>query len=87
MKNTENNSISNDHYEKYDVEAVEIGTGMASNNRDDVDNSQYYGDWNENEDEEYSPADYRITKQNDFATARWTLYKGIETMAERLSLL
>lgn len=84
---TENNSTSNDHYEKYDVEAVQVSTGVTNNyNGDDEGHdSQYYGDWNEEEDEEYSPAEYRITKQNDFATARWTLYKGIETIAERLS--
>lgn len=71
-----------DHYEKYDVEAVQIGNGLTNNDGD----AHYSDEWNGmEEDEEYSPADYRITKQNDFTTARWTLYKGIEAMADRLS--
>lgn len=79
------NSISKDHYEKYDVDAVQIGTGvMKSDNVNEYDSNDD-SDWDLDEDE-YSATDYRITKQNDFATARWTLYKGIETMAERFSL-
>lgn len=80
VDSSQNDTENADHYEKYDVEAVQIGTGLTS------DNHGYSDEWNGmGEDEEYSPADYRITKQNDFTTARWTLYKGIEAMADRLS--
>lgn len=78
------NQNDTDHYEKYDVEAVQIGTGMT-NSDGAVDN--YSNEWNAvGEDEEFAPEDYQITKQNDFQTFRWTLYKGIEAMAERYGL-
>lgn len=88
IDSTTNDTENTDHYEKYDVEAVQIGTGLTSNNDGSEYNTRYSDEWNGlEEDDEYEPADYRITKQNDFTTARWTLYKGIETMAERLSCL
>lgn len=73
-----------DHYEKYDVEAVQIGTGLTTNDGGDENSNK----WNElDEEEEFAPEDYRITKQNDFQTFRWTLYKGIEAMAERYGFI
>ncbi|KAG4071209.1 hypothetical protein HA402_008944 [Bradysia odoriphaga] len=73
-----------DHYEKYDVEAVQIGTGLTTK---DEEAEHYSNEWNEvADDEEFAPEDYRITKQNDFQTFRWTLYKGLEAMAERKGL-
>lgn len=88
-KNDTKDSIRSDHYEKYAVEAVQIGTGLTNNDEENETSDSHYSDeWNGmEEDEEFSPGDYRITKQNDFTTARWTLYKGIEAMAERLSCL
>lgn len=83
-----NGTENSDHYEKYNVEAVQISTGLTKTEDGNGYDSSYSDEWNGmQEDEEYSPADYRITKQNDFTTARWTLYKGIEAMAERLSCL
>ncbi|KAJ6644587.1 hypothetical protein Bhyg_09556 [Pseudolycoriella hygida] len=82
----ENQTDSNEpskSYEKYDVEAVEIGKGVMATEAVDDSNSPYSDEWNGVEDEEYSPSDYGITKQSDFSTARWTLYKGIEAMADR----
>lgn len=85
-QNETNGADNVDHYEQYAVEAVQIGTGLTNEDDDNDNESHYSDDWNGMEDdEEYSPADFRITKQNDFTTARWTLYKGIEAMADRLS--
>jgi len=86
-ENDTNDPQNIDHFEKYDVEAVQIGTGLTNNDADNEYDSRYSDEWNGmEEEEEYSPADYRITKQNDFTTARWTLYKGIEAMADRKGL-
>lgn len=83
-----NDTENTDRYEKYVVEAVEVGTGLSTNDDDGEHNTRYSDEWNgTEEDEEYTPADYRITKHNDFTTARWALYKGIEAMADRLSCL
>ncbi len=77
-------TLQTDHYEKYDVEAVQIATGLTTNEDPTINDPHYSDEWNGMEDdEEYSPSDYGITQQNDFQTARWTLYKGIEAMAER----
>lgn len=80
----DNNHTSKDHYEKYDVEAIEIDAGLTGN--DDEDEDPEYNGWDEGDEDdndEYAPADYRMTKPNDLSTARWTLFKGIEMLAER----
>lgn len=66
-------STSKDHYEKYDVEAIEIDTGLSG---EDTDEDEYYGDQNKEEEEN----EYRNPK--DFSTARWTLFKGIEMLIQ-----
>lgn len=82
---TDANSTFDNHYEKYNIEAIEIDRG----NNIDEDDSEYYDDSSEEEDDgkTYTAADYRISKPNDFATARWSLFKGIEMLAERLFCL
>lgn len=71
-----NSSTTDDHIEKYDVEAVEIDRGNDTTGEDD------YG-VSEEIDKVYTAADYRISKPNDLSTARWSLFKGIEMLAER----
>lgn len=82
--NKTNDSTFEDHYEKYDVEAVEIEAGNDTTTGDD---SEYYDDLSEDTSEDidkvYTAADYRISKPNDLSTARWSLFKGIEMLAER----
>lgn len=77
--NQTNGSSISDHYEKYDVDAVEIDSGTDTEDED----SEYDDDSSEYEDKVYTAADYRISKPNDFATARWSLFKGMEMLAER----
>ncbi len=66
-------------YEKYVIEAVEIDKGNDTAGKD----SEYHEESNEDDDRVYTAADYRISKPNDFSTARWSLFKGIEMLAER----
>lgn len=75
--NRTNSSVIDDHYEKYDIEAVEIDKGNDTMDEDDGD------DFSELSDQVQTAADYRIAKPNDFSTARWSLFKGIEMLAER----
>lgn len=75
--NKTNSSTVDEHYEKYDIEAVEIDNGNDTTDED----SELYDDFS---DKVYTAADYRISKPNDFSTARWSLFKGIEMLAERL---
>lgn len=72
----------NDHYEKYDVEAIEIDTGL---NGIDIDEDEEYddGESEENHDESDKTANYVMSKPKDFSTARWTLFKGIEMLAQK----
>lgn len=75
-----NSSTINDHFEKYDVEAVEIDRGNDTTGEDDL---EYDGGVSLDVDKVYTAADYRISKPNDLSTARWSLFKGIEMLAER----
>lgn len=97
----ENNSTRNDHYEKYDVEAIEIDSGLTGTDTDE--DEEFYGDGTdennrihdtENDDEqdededdeldEDHPASSYWNKQpKDLSTARWTLFKGIEMLAQK----
>ncbi|KAG4079271.1 hypothetical protein HA402_006994 [Bradysia odoriphaga] len=81
--NQTNSSTVSGSYEKYDIEAVEIDRGNDTSSED----SEYFDDFSEDEDKVYTAADYRISKPNDFATARWSLFKGIEMLAERSGLV
>lgn len=74
--NERNTTTLDDHYEKYDIEAVEVDRGDST-----ADEDTEYDD--EGDDKIYTAADYRISKPNDFSTARWSLFKGIEMLAER----
>lgn len=81
MNKIETNSSTDEHYEKYDVEAIEIDSGLTgSDDEDDAD----YADETEEYDED-QPAPNWNTKPKDFSTARWTLFKGIELLAHRLA--
>lgn len=79
-KDKTNNSTVDDHYEKYDIEAVEIDNGNDTTVNDDDDDGKNFS---EDFSKIYTAADYRISKPNDFSTARWSLFKGIEMLAER----
>lgn len=68
-------------FETYNVEAEVITYDMDNEQNDD--NEKY-----ENAiDEEYLTTldDLKIKQPNNLDTARWTLYKGIETLAETYS--
>lgn len=83
MNKMETNSLSDDHYEKYDVEAIEIDSGLTGNdNGDDAD----YGDETEEHEEDHPATNnyWNTNQHKDFSTARWTLFKGIELLARRL---
>lgn len=82
---SENHSLD-EHYEKYNVEAIEVDKGTDTDADDEY--SEYYdSDSEEDYNKKYTAADYRISKPNDFSTARWSLFKGIEMVAERLQFL
>lgn len=77
--NQTNSSTVSDGYERYDIEAVEVDRGNDTTDED----SDNYEDFSDDEDQVYTAADYRISKPNDFATARWSLFKGMEMLSER----
>lgn len=102
----ENMSTTNDdHYEKYDVEAIEIDTGLTGGDtadsygdgtdediglydKKDENDEEEEGDEDEEIDkdqheEDRSPSNYWNTHPKDLSTARWTLFKGIEMLAQR----
>lgn len=75
------NSSTDDHYEKYDVEAIEVDSGLTG--KDDEDDEEYYDGETEENGDVHPTANYENTKPKDFSTARWTLFKGIELLAQR----
>ncbi|KAJ6635715.1 hypothetical protein Bhyg_14301 [Pseudolycoriella hygida] len=80
----ESNETGREHYEKYDAVAVEIERGENNSTEEDLESDD---DSSEDDDKVYTAADYRISKPNDFSTARWSLFKGIEMLAERNGLV
>lgn len=92
-------NVSNDHYEQYDVEAIEIDAGLTGTEDDEFygdgtdENNGAYGketvdenDDDEQQDEEAHPASHYSNSNShpkDHSTARWTLFKGIEMLAQR----
>lgn len=69
-------------YEKYDVEAEVITYDFDHPAGDD---DQLNGDEDKNEIDDKYPntlEDLKIKQPNNLDTARWTIYKGIETLAE-----
>lgn len=67
-------------YEKYDVEAEVITYDFDHPTGDDDESN---GEGNEIDDEYPNTLeDLRIKQPNNLDTARWTIYKGIETLAE-----
>lgn len=82
--NKSEKSTFDKHYEKYNVEAIEIDKGTES---DEEDSEYYDSEEDDKEFKEFTAADYRISKPNDFSTARWSLFKGFEMLAERLLFL
>lgn len=97
----ENTSTSNDHYEKYDVEAIEIDSGLTGVDTDEDDdfyvndeNNAVHDKGNDDQDEEhdddedqdekdYLPSKNQNAYPKDLSTARWTLFKGIEMLAQK----
>lgn len=79
VNGTNDSTVDEHHYEKYDIEAVEIARANETTGED----SEYEADFIEDMDKVYTAADYRISKPNDFSTARWSLFKGMEMLAER----
>lgn len=89
------NSNFDDHFERYDVEAIEIDSGISGVDTDE--DEEFYGDGtvendgvdekddpDEHQDEEdQSALKYWDTHPKDLSTARWTLFKGIEMLAHR----
>lgn len=93
-------STTDNLYEKYDVEAIEIDSGLTGNDTDD--DFEYYGSETEKHDEDndeehdedqdeddddhnevHSTANYWKSRPNDFSTARWTIFKGIEMLVHK----
>lgn len=95
----ENKFTTNEHYEKYDVEAIEIDAGLSGVDADEEDEEYYADDGtdenmdvhdNENDDDEHDEDESYPTSNKlnahpkDLSTARWTLFKGIEMLAQKL---
>lgn len=89
-------NVSNDHYEQYDVEAIEIDAGLTGTEDDEFYADENNGDYgketldengdDEQQDEETHPASHYSNSNShlkDHSTARWTLFKGIEMLAQR----
>lgn len=62
-------------YERYDVEIEEIESGPSNSGIDEVEN--------ELDKSQYTLEDIKIKQPNNMATSRFTLYKGIEAMADQ----
>lgn len=73
-------SVENEKYEKYQVEAevVESGTEEATNT-DEISEAEY---WNQEDRAEWLNA-VRPNKQKNLAFARWGIYKSIAFLAQR----
>lgn len=88
-------AMTNQKYEKYDVQAVEIESGTRKTEEyedyeeDDTEEVNGPSTNEENEmnddeiDEHFTLQDIKIKQPNNIATARFSLYKGIERMADR----
>lgn len=92
----ENTSASNDHYEKYDVEAIEIDSGLTGVDEDedfyvndennvvhDKMNDEEHDEDEDQDEKDYLPSNNQNAYPKDLSTARWTLFKGIEMLAEK----
>lgn len=89
----ENDTTSNDHYEQYDVEAIEIDAGLTGVDTDEDDEFDGDGKGNDDEhdenDDDDQDEDEKVSLNNwnshpkDLSTARWTLFKGIEMLAQK----
>lgn len=70
-------------YEHYDVEAIEEKSGLLDDEQ--TINEHSYRKWYEDDEEEmpdYTLEDLKIKEPNNVQQSRFTLYKGIEKMAD-----
>lgn len=96
-ENGKNDTSDDDGYEKYDVEAIEIDSGISGIDTDDENDlfedgidDEHDEDDEEDEEEDNQDDHHSHSESNnwnphpkDLSTARWTLFKGIELLAQR----